>query len=150
MGAKRMPTMNSVGRTVRGVRMGCHAFSRCCLNAVSGREKEQVRRQAPAADFHASRKVTLTRRSPPAALFLLPLALIPVLLAVEYAHRGSDREAAKPVQRRKGNRGQPGGMKGVAERWERQRAMSAGGAKRRRPSRLGVASQRLSSPRREQ
>ena len=47
MGANRMPTMNSVGRTVRGVRMGCHAFSRCCLNAVSGREKEQVRRQAP-------------------------------------------------------------------------------------------------------
>ena len=39
MGAKRMPTMNSVGRTVRGVRMGCHAFSRCCLNAVSGRER---------------------------------------------------------------------------------------------------------------
>ena len=89
MGAKRMPTMNSVGRTVRGVRMGCHAFSRCCLNAVSGREKEQVRRQAPAADFHASRKVTLTRRSPPAALLLLgAIAVVTVLLAVEETHEG--------------------------------------------------------------
>ena len=28
------PTMNKVGRTVRGVRMGCHALRRCCLNAV--------------------------------------------------------------------------------------------------------------------
>jgi hypothetical protein len=35
MGAKMMPMMRSVGRTVFGVRIGCQAFSRCCLNAVS-------------------------------------------------------------------------------------------------------------------
>ena len=35
MGAKRMPMMKSVGNTVFGVRIGCHAFRRCCLNAVS-------------------------------------------------------------------------------------------------------------------
>jgi hypothetical protein len=35
MGAKIMPMMRSVGRTVFGVRIGCQAFSRCCLNAVS-------------------------------------------------------------------------------------------------------------------
>lgn len=26
--------MKNVGKTVRGVRIGCHAFKRCCLNAV--------------------------------------------------------------------------------------------------------------------
>jgi hypothetical protein len=35
MGAKMMPMMRRVGRTVFGVRIGCQAFSRCCLNAVS-------------------------------------------------------------------------------------------------------------------
>ena len=30
-----MPMMKRVGRTVLGVRMGCHAFKRCCLKAVS-------------------------------------------------------------------------------------------------------------------
>ena len=35
MGAKMMPMMRSVGRTVFGVRIGCQALSRCCLNAVS-------------------------------------------------------------------------------------------------------------------
>ena len=35
MGAKIIPMMRSVGRTVLGVRIGCQAFSRCCLNAVS-------------------------------------------------------------------------------------------------------------------
>ena len=35
MGAKRMPMMKKVGRTVLGVRMGCQAFKRCCLKAVS-------------------------------------------------------------------------------------------------------------------
>lgn len=35
MGAKRIPMMRRVGRTVFGVRIGCQAFSRCCLNAVS-------------------------------------------------------------------------------------------------------------------
>ena len=33
--------MNNVGRTVRGVRMGCHAFSRCCLKAVSSDDEGQ-------------------------------------------------------------------------------------------------------------
>lgn len=35
MGAKIIPIMKSVGRTVLGVSMGCHALSLCCLNAVS-------------------------------------------------------------------------------------------------------------------
>ncbi len=35
MGPKSRPIMKNVGRTVLGVRMGCHALSRCCLNAVS-------------------------------------------------------------------------------------------------------------------
>lgn len=41
IGAKMMAMMNNVGRTVRGVRIGCHALSRCCLNAVSGRGKRE-------------------------------------------------------------------------------------------------------------
>lgn len=51
IGANRMPTRNSVGRTVRGVRIGCQALSRCCLKAVSGgegrREREAVRQLGP-------------------------------------------------------------------------------------------------------
>ena len=35
MGAKIMPMMKRVGRTVLGVSIGCHALSLCCLNAVS-------------------------------------------------------------------------------------------------------------------
>lgn len=35
MGAKTRPMMKRVGRTVLGVRMGCHALRRCCLKAVS-------------------------------------------------------------------------------------------------------------------
>ncbi len=30
-----MPMAKRMGRTVLGVRMGCHAFNRCCLKAVS-------------------------------------------------------------------------------------------------------------------
>lgn len=37
-GTKMTPIRKSVGRTVAGVRIGCHAFSRCCLNAVSARQ----------------------------------------------------------------------------------------------------------------
>jgi hypothetical protein len=37
IGANRMPMRKSVGRTVRGVRIGCQALSRCCLKAVSER-----------------------------------------------------------------------------------------------------------------
>ncbi len=55
MGAKRMPMMRSVGRTVFGVRIGCHAFSRCCLNAVSKQSGQQatggVRKDALAGRF---------------------------------------------------------------------------------------------------
>lgn len=35
MGANITPTPNSSGRTVLGVRMGCHAFRRCWRKAVS-------------------------------------------------------------------------------------------------------------------
>jgi hypothetical protein len=35
IGANMMPVMKSVGRTVFGVSIGCHALRRCCLNAVS-------------------------------------------------------------------------------------------------------------------
>ncbi|RUP43261.1 hypothetical protein BC936DRAFT_137421 [Jimgerdemannia flammicorona] len=35
MGAKISPTMKKVGSTVLGVKMGCHAGNRCCLNGVS-------------------------------------------------------------------------------------------------------------------
>ena len=35
MGANIIPMMKSVGKTVLGVSMGCHALSLCCLNAVS-------------------------------------------------------------------------------------------------------------------
>lgn len=35
MGANNTPTPNSSGRTVLGVRMGCHAFRRCWRKAVS-------------------------------------------------------------------------------------------------------------------
>ena len=35
MGAKTRPMMRRVGRTVFGVKIGCQAFRRCCLKAVS-------------------------------------------------------------------------------------------------------------------
>ena len=35
MGAKMSPMMRRIGRTVLGVRIGCQAFSLCCLKAVS-------------------------------------------------------------------------------------------------------------------
>jgi hypothetical protein len=38
MGAKMRPIMKMVGKTALGVKMGCHAFNRCCLNAVSARQ----------------------------------------------------------------------------------------------------------------
>lgn len=63
MGAKIMPIMNKVGRTVFGVRIGCHALRRCCLKAVSTTDSQQL--QMPTG-FHVR-----TCRTPPAALFLL-------------------------------------------------------------------------------
>lgn len=42
-GANKMPTRMNVGSTVFGVRIGCHAFSRCCLKAVSsGSQRSRV------------------------------------------------------------------------------------------------------------
>jgi hypothetical protein len=41
MGAKMIPMMRSVGSTVFGVRIGCQAFSRCCLKAVSMQSGQQ-------------------------------------------------------------------------------------------------------------
>jgi hypothetical protein len=38
MGANSKPRMKKVGRTTLGVRIGCQAFSLCCLNAVSANE----------------------------------------------------------------------------------------------------------------
>lgn len=35
IGAKMRPIMNKVGSTAFGVKIGCQAFSLCCLNAVS-------------------------------------------------------------------------------------------------------------------
>ena len=35
IGANMMPTAKKRGKTVLGVRIGCHAFNRCCRNAVS-------------------------------------------------------------------------------------------------------------------
>lgn len=41
MGAKMSPIMNRVGNTALGVSIGCHALSRCCLNAVSNVSREE-------------------------------------------------------------------------------------------------------------
>jgi len=46
IGAKTIPMMKSVGRTVFGVRMGCHAFRRCCLKAVSATQLATARETA--------------------------------------------------------------------------------------------------------
>jgi hypothetical protein len=40
MGAKMTPTAKKRGRTVFGVRMGCHAFKRCCRKALSARVRQ--------------------------------------------------------------------------------------------------------------
>jgi hypothetical protein len=42
IGANMIPMMRRVGRTVFGVRIGCHAFSRCCLKAVSMLNGQEV------------------------------------------------------------------------------------------------------------
>jgi hypothetical protein len=44
-GANKMPMMKKVGSTDFAVKMGCHAFRRCCLNEVSiraGKQREQL------------------------------------------------------------------------------------------------------------
>lgn len=85
MGTNRIPVMSSVGSTVLGVRIGCQAFNRCCLNAVSGGH-----------DYGSGRGtcrmiVRLTCRSPPAPLLLLgsaiSITITPVLDTIEERHR---------------------------------------------------------------
>ena len=34
-GTKTTPTMKNTGRAVEAVKIGCHAFNRCCLKGVS-------------------------------------------------------------------------------------------------------------------
>jgi hypothetical protein len=63
MGAKIMPIMKRVGRTVFGVRIGCHALRRCCLKAVSKADSQQQLYNMP--NFHKH-----TCRTPPTSLFL--------------------------------------------------------------------------------
>ncbi len=45
IGAKMIPMMKRVGRTVLGVRIGCHALRRCCLKAVSVEEIVNAKRK---------------------------------------------------------------------------------------------------------
>ena len=80
--------MKSVGRTVLGVRMGCHAFSRCCLKAVS--EGYFVISYARRNELSRKR----TGRLSPAALFLLScllaVALVcPPAVSSEESHNGT-------------------------------------------------------------
>jgi hypothetical protein len=64
MGAKMIPMMRSVGRTVLGVRMGCQAFSRCCLKAVSMKSR------------HAGWKVSKMSNDVLAGRFQLPFSFL--------------------------------------------------------------------------
>lgn len=88
IGANMTPMMKSVGRTVFGVSIGCHAFRRCCLKAVS-RRRNCCGQRLGKNDL----AVRLTCRPSPATLLLLALAIlvvcvvVAVLLAVEEAHR---------------------------------------------------------------
>jgi len=52
MGAKRIPMIRRVGRTVFGVKIGCQAFSRCCLKAVSMQDSEEGGKYARRARTH--------------------------------------------------------------------------------------------------
>jgi hypothetical protein len=87
MGAKMIPMMRRVGRTVLGVRIGCQALSRCCLKAVSKwgvqeEKEEQARYQRR------------TGWSPPTAFLLLLLLVWRIRIlsgtpcATEEAHDG--------------------------------------------------------------
>jgi hypothetical protein len=87
MGANMMPVMKSVGRTVLGVSIGCHAFRRCCLKAVS---RGLLLRRTGKARLGGAR---LTCGPSPTSLFLLTLAVLVVrvvvalLFATEKTHR---------------------------------------------------------------
>jgi hypothetical protein len=79
MGANMMPMMNRVGRTVFGVRIGCHALRRCCLKAVSLTDSQL--HTMPGLDV-------LTCRTPPAALFLWRVYILS-FLSIEKTHGSS-------------------------------------------------------------
>lgn len=67
IGANKMPMMKRVGRTVLGVRIGCHAFRRCCLKAVSENQLAILDETAGVRGVGSVR----TGGPPPAALVLL-------------------------------------------------------------------------------
>lgn len=81
MGANMIPMMRSVGRTVFGVRIGCHAFSRCCLNAVSMLSGEEVGGSEMSKDGLAGR-------------FQLPFSLL-------FSSSGGDDDCRELFARRK-------------------------------------------------
>lgn len=64
------PTRKRVGKTVLGVRIGCQAFNRCCLNAVSDEcvGRSQHRRKSQ----RQRKKVSLAGRFEPLFCFPVP------------------------------------------------------------------------------
>ena len=92
IGAKTMPMIKRVGRTVFGVRMGCHAFRRCCLKAVSAVQSATARETAGSEDS------VRTGWPPPITLILLGLGGVRrvdrwLFPASEESHgRGENRE----------------------------------------------------------
>lgn len=100
MGAKRMPMMNNVGSTVRGVRIGCHAFSRCCLNAVSIRSQDvnHTCRQGHTHSMHHTRRHSLAGLRQLPFSFLEPSPSSPFFLRLKRPIQVIPK-TAKPVQR---------------------------------------------------
>ena len=88
MGAKSIPRMKKVGRTVLGVRMGCHAFKRCCLKAVS---KSRMRKK------RGEKRRKHTCWSPPAAFLLLCIVCRRALPGLEETHFRCD-DGARSAQ----------------------------------------------------
>lgn len=108
-----MPMMKSVGRTVFGVSIGCHAFKRCCLKAVSWR------RNCCGQSGKGELAARLTCRPSPATLLLLALAILVVcivvalLLAIEKAHGCGCRRRQSDItvpSRTQHSRGDDGGQ----------------------------------------
>ena len=97
-----MPTMKSVGRTVRGVRIGCHAFNRCCLNAVSAKRRPRSVRPLPSIHHNVTRHLLAGFRQLPFS-FLAPSSS-PAFLRLNkpmQVEANTSPRTAKPVQRRK-------------------------------------------------
>lgn len=96
MGAKMMPTAKNMGKTVLGVRIGCHAFNRCCLNAVSAR----------VSTSHGRISQRPTGRPPRLGLLLVLLLLVdlPLLLLDRVCMRHGLRHRGRCVMcgRRRG------------------------------------------------